>query len=65
MTNCDGPFAGCMSAPCTLHDDGTAECSCPVFYGHFQLFGADRQCTLSDSLVPSASYTPALDPDLL
>jgi hypothetical protein len=63
-TNCDGPFAGCMTAPCVYRDDGTAECSCPVFDGHFTLTGTGRQCTLTDSLLPSASYAPALDPNL-
>jgi hypothetical protein len=64
FTNCNGPFAGCMTAPCTLQDDGTAVCSCPVFCGRFQLTGADQSCNLGDHLVPSASYTPALDPNL-
>src|SRR6185312_10030659 len=40
VTNCDGAFAGCMTAPCALQPDGTAVCSCPVFYGRFQLSGA-------------------------
>jgi hypothetical protein len=64
VKNCDGPFAGCMTAPCTFTKDGNAECSCPVFYGHFQLIGADAQCDLGGDLVPSASYTPRLDPDV-
>jgi hypothetical protein len=64
VTNCDGPFAGCMTAPCTMQDDGTAVCSCPVFYGRFQLTGAGQACTLGGDLVPSASYSPALDPNL-
>jgi len=60
---CDGPFAGCMTAPCKLTKAGTAQCLCPVFWGRFQLVGADAQCSLGGDLVPSASYTPALDPD--
>ena len=62
VTSCEGSFAGCMTAPCTFNDDGTAECSCPVFHGRFKLAGSDQECTLGDDLVPSASYTPALEP---
>jgi hypothetical protein len=63
LTNCNGPFAGCMTAPCKLNKDGTtAQCLCPVFYGNFQLVGEDAQCSLGDDLVPSASYNPARDP---
>jgi len=62
LKNCDGPFAGCMTAPCTFKKDGLAECSCPVFYGRFQLVGADAQCDLGGNLVPSASYNPSHDP---
>ncbi|HXJ83438.1 MAG TPA: hypothetical protein VMS64_32730 [Candidatus Methylomirabilis sp.] len=62
--NCDGPFAGCMTAPCTLKKNGQAECSCPVFWGHFQLYGPNAQCDLAGDLVPSASYNPKHDPDV-
>jgi len=63
VTNCaKGPYAGCMTAPCTLSADGsTATCKCPVFYGKFQLVGSQAQCSLGGDLVPSASYVPALD----
>ena len=64
LTNCDGPFAGCMTAPCTFTKNGQAECSCPVFWGRFQLVGADAQCDLGGDLVPSASYNPKHDPDV-
>ena len=58
------PFAGCMTAPCTLDEGGhTATCKCPVFYGRFTLMGASAQCTLGGTLVPSASYIPRLDPN--
>ncbi len=57
-----GPYAGCMTAPCLLNSDGsTAQCKCPVFYGKFQLTGAQAQCSLGGDLVPSASYVPILD----
>jgi hypothetical protein len=64
LTFCpDGPFAGCMTAPCKLNKDGTtAQCLCPVFYGNFQLVGANAKCSLGGDLVPSASYNPARDP---
>ncbi len=65
LTNCDGPFAGCMTAPCKLNKDGTtAQCLCPVFYGNFQLVGVGAQCALGGDLVPSASYNPARDPSV-
>ncbi|MCI0409251.1 MAG: hypothetical protein L0191_11950 [Acidobacteria bacterium] len=56
------PFAGCMTAPCKLTKEGTAQCLCPVFYGNFQLVGPNAQCTLGGDLVPSASYNPKHDP---
>ncbi len=52
-----GPYAGCMTAPCRKTWSGDAECSCPVFWGPFQLTGAEAQCTLPPPLVPSASYS--------
>ncbi len=55
------PYAGCMTAPCRLNSDGTANCKCPVFYGKFQLIGEGAQCSLGGDLVPSASYVPILD----
>jgi hypothetical protein len=64
LTNCNGPFAGCMTAPCTLKRNGDAECSCPVFWGDFQLVGPDATCDLGGDLVPSASYNPKRDPDV-
>ena len=56
-----GPYAGCMTAPCKATGAGDAVCSCPVFYGPFQLTQADAQCTLDDRLVWSSAYSPALD----
>jgi len=53
-----GPYAACMTAPCKLNDNGTANCKCPVFYGEFQLTGKDAQCSLGGDLIPSASYNP-------
>ena len=62
LTNCNGPFAGCMTAPCKLTKNGQAQCSCPVFWGNFQLVGAAAACDLGGDLVPSASYNPKRDP---
>lgn len=62
VTQCkDEPYAGCMTAPCLLNSDGTANCKCPVFYGDFELTGRHAQCTLGHNLVPSASYIPSID----
>jgi hypothetical protein len=59
-----GPYAACMTAPCTLDSDGdTASCKCPVFYGRYQLTGSNPQCSLGNNLVPSASYSPKRDPN--
>jgi len=61
-TECiDQPYAACMTAPCLLNSDGTANCKCPVFKGDFQLTGANNQCSPGVGLVPSASYIPILD----
>jgi hypothetical protein len=56
-----GPYAGCMTAPCKETRSGDAVCTCPIFWGPFQLTGAGASCTLDDDLVNSASYTPVLD----
>jgi hypothetical protein len=56
-----GPYAGCMTAPCRTTASGKAECSCPIFWGTFQLTNASAQCTLGDDLVWSASYDPRFD----
>jgi hypothetical protein len=56
-----GPYAGCMTAPCKFTSSGFAECSCPIFWGIFQLVQDHAECRLSDDLVWSASYDPAHD----
>jgi len=55
------PYAGCMTAPCQMTKSGYAQCSCPVFWGIFQLTQADAQCRLGVDLVWSSSYDPTLD----
>jgi hypothetical protein len=65
VTQCTGAYAACMTAGCTLQKDGTALCKCPIFHGKFQLDGPDAQCNLGDNLVPSASYSPLLDSNLI
>lgn len=61
MINCPkGPYAACMTAPCKKNRRGEAVCSCPVFYGPFQLYGGG-ECSLEDGLVNSASYAPAAE----
>lgn len=54
-------YAGCMTAPCKTTKPGYAVCSCPIFWGTFQLVQPSAQCTLGDDLVWSAAYAPALD----
>ena len=62
LTVCDkGPYAGCMTAPCKLTSPNEAECSCPIFWGIFQLFGDGAKCSLDDGLINSASYDPTRD----
>jgi hypothetical protein len=56
-----GPYAACMTAPCkTKKKGGNPECSCPVFWGTFQLTTPGAQCTLGDDLIPSSSFSPRL-----
>lgn len=58
VTQCPkAPYAACMTAPCTIKG-GHAECSCPVFWGPFQLTQENAQCQLKGDLVWSASYAP-------
>jgi hypothetical protein len=62
LTVCDkAPYAGCMTAPCKMTGSNEAECSCPVFWGIYQIFGDGAQCNLSDGLINSASYDPVRD----
>ena len=37
------PYTGCMTAPCKITQSRDAECSCPIFWGIFQLGQADAQ----------------------
>lgn len=61
LTKCSkAPYASCMTAPCKLNNNGTANCKCPVFTGEFQLTGKDAQCALGGDLIPSASYNPGI-----
>jgi len=55
-----GPYAACMTAPCEITKAGDAECSCPVFWGSFQLTESDANCDLGDDLVWSSSFSPPL-----
>jgi hypothetical protein len=55
------PYAGCMTAPCEFTYSSNAECSCPIFWGIFQLVADHAECTLEDDLVYSASYDPSKD----
>ncbi|MDR3607890.1 MAG: hypothetical protein P4M08_10990 [Oligoflexia bacterium] len=58
ITQCPkAPYAGCMTAPCRI-ENGYAECSCPVFWGPFQLTQPNAECELGNDLIWSASYSP-------
>jgi hypothetical protein len=61
------PYAACMTASCKPAPQGAVvtECSCPVFWGAFQLAQSGAQCNLSDGehkgdLVWSSSFSPRL-----
>jgi hypothetical protein len=54
-----GPYAACMTAPCKTKR-GVPVCSCPVFWGAFQLTQEGAQCDLGDDLVWSSSFSPLL-----
>lgn len=32
-----GPYAGCMTAPCTTDPNGTTTCKCPIYNGPYQV----------------------------
>jgi hypothetical protein len=53
------PYAGCMTAQCKMTASNFAQCSCPVFWGPFQVPQANAQCELGDHLVWSGSYDPS------
>jgi hypothetical protein len=50
-----------MTAPCHMTKSGFAECSCPIFWGIFQVAQKQAMCALADDLVYSASYDPLVD----
>ena len=60
LTACEGPYAACMTASCTMKKGGNPECSCPVFWGAFQLTQSGAQCDLNGDLVWSSSFSPIL-----
>lgn len=62
-TECEGTYAGCMTAPCyeRMNDEGESVvvCDCPLYDGPYQ-FGrrGDYTCDAGDGLVWSAAYNP-------
>lgn len=61
QTDCSSaPYAGCMTAPCSLDSQsaGLVDCSCPVFDGPYQVGQNEQACTLGGDLVWSAAYAP-------
>jgi hypothetical protein len=69
-----GPYAGCMTAPCTFgaasgsqHADGDPiQCECPIYNGPYQVGQNSQSCTIpgggGQSYVWSASYTVEVSP---
>jgi len=58
FTDCSaqpGPYAGCMTAPCSEDKNGKVICQCPIATGPFQVGGIGQRC----DGVPSASYQPS------
>ncbi len=62
-----GPYAGCMTAPCTgpttTNADGsvTIHCDCPIFDGPYQIGQSDASCDDAPN-VWSAAYNPTPAP---
>lgn len=57
-----GPYAGCMTAPCTFGTArDTAQCKCPIYDGPYQVGQDNQTCAIPPSggtaYVWSASYT--------
>lgn len=62
-TQCQGRYAGCMTAPCFLgkNSQGFAAvyCECPLYDGPYQVGQGGASCNLGEGLVWSAAYNPA------
>jgi hypothetical protein len=54
----NAPYAACMTAPCKQKHGEDPVCSCPVFYGVFQLPTPGAVCDPGPGLIPSASFSP-------
>jgi hypothetical protein len=61
-TQCQGLYAGCMTAPCFLgkSSQGFARviCECPLYNGTYQVGQNGVSCNLGEGLVWSAAYNP-------
>jgi len=61
--DCNGPYAGCMTAPCTFpeganqppQDGDPITCACPIWNGTFQVGEAGQACDVDAGYVWSAS----------
>jgi hypothetical protein len=63
-TECQGVYAGCMTAPCYERKNDQGEdvviCDCPLYRGPYQFGRAgDYTCDAGPGLVWSAAYNPA------
>jgi hypothetical protein len=62
---CSGPYAGCMTAPCSYGPNHTSptqagelvQCQCPVYSGTFQVGQRGQTCSIAPNHVWSASNT--------
>ena len=62
---CSGPYAGCMTAPCSYGPNHTSptqkgelvQCQCPVYSGTFQIGQKGQTCSIAPDHVWSASNT--------
>jgi len=55
----NAPYAACMTAACKQKRGEDPVCTCPVFYGVFQLPTPGATCDAGRGLIPSASFAPA------
>lgn len=63
-TSCEAaPYAGCMTAPCSVAEDGMTSCQCPVYTGPFQVGQQEKRlkelglgCDISPNVWSAANH---------
>ena len=53
------PYAACMTAACKQKKNEDPVCTCPVFWGVFQLPTPGATCDPGEGLIPSSSFSPS------